>query len=36
MRWFYLFVFIFLAWSGFVHVALRDDVPVWQSLDQVR
>ncbi len=36
MRWFYLFVLAFLAWGGFVQLALRDDAPAWKTWDQPR
>ena len=36
MRWFYLFLLAFLAWGGFVQVALKDDSHTWKPWQEPR
>lgn len=36
MRWFYAFLLLLMVWGGFVQVALREDAPTWQTVEQPR
>ncbi len=36
MRWFYVLLFAWMAWGGFLQVAVKDQPQVWQKWEEPR